>query len=293
MTAREPENLRLLGAAFGEDTMGKLFSGDSLVVDGVEFVSGYEPDSSADRFYIVKPLHLIDRYRELSERASGGNIVELGIAEGGSAALLALWADPARLVTLDNEPERLVALDRFIEARGLSDRLRPFYGVDQADRARLTEIVEQEFAGAQLDLVIDDASPAYAPTRASFETLFPYVKPGGLYIIEDWEADIAMADSVRKILADPDSPQYLAAKKSVSAALRGRGDATSAPRTSLARLALELVVLAGGQSGLVSDLSINKSFVAVTRGEGPAVPGELRLDEFGVHGHNLLVPPPA
>ena len=67
MTAREPENLRLLGAAFGEDIMGKLFSGDSFVVDGVEFVSGYEPDSSPDRFYIVKPLHLIDRYRELSE----------------------------------------------------------------------------------------------------------------------------------------------------------------------------------------------------------------------------------
>jgi hypothetical protein len=102
-----------------------------------------------------------------------------------------------------------------------------------------------------------------------------------------------MADSVRKILADPDSPQYPAAKKSISAALRGRGDAISAPRTSLARLALELVVLTGGQSGLVADLSINKSFVAVTRGEAPTGPGEFRLDELGVHGHNLRVPPPA
>jgi len=32
----------------------------------------------------------------------------------------------------------------------------------------------------ELDLVVDDASPAYEETKASFEFLFPLVSPGGV-----------------------------------------------------------------------------------------------------------------
>ncbi|MFP3608175.1 class I SAM-dependent methyltransferase, partial [Paraburkholderia sp. SIMBA_053] len=35
-------------------------------------------------------------------------------------------------------------------------------------------------------LVVDDASHFYEQTKTSFKTLFPLVRPGGLYIIEDW-----------------------------------------------------------------------------------------------------------
>jgi hypothetical protein len=58
--------------------------------------------------------------------------------------------------------------------------------VDQADREALQEIIAREFDGP-VDLVIDDASHIYEPTRASFETLFPRLGRGGLYIIEDWQ----------------------------------------------------------------------------------------------------------
>lgn len=40
--------------------------------------------------------------------------------------------------------------------------------------------------GEPIDIVIDDASHALALTRASFNLAFPYLKAGGLYIIEDW-----------------------------------------------------------------------------------------------------------
>ena len=43
----------------------------------------------------------------------------LGMSEGGSTALLALWAEPAKLVAIDLESQRLGALDDFIAARGL------------------------------------------------------------------------------------------------------------------------------------------------------------------------------
>ncbi len=67
----------------------------------------------------------------------------------------------------------------------IKERLKPFWAVDQQDSARLREIWQTEFR-APLDLVIDDASHLYGPTKTSFETLFPLLRPGGLYIIEDW-----------------------------------------------------------------------------------------------------------
>ncbi|GJM37679.1 MAG: hypothetical protein DHS20C19_10460 [Acidimicrobiales bacterium] len=292
MNHRRPENLELLSEAFGgQEIIESIFTGESLEVDGVEFVSGYVADSSAERFYIVKPMHLIDRYRDLAAFAAGGRIVELGIAEGGSAALLCLWADPATLVTVDNEPSPLTALDEFADAHGFVGRLRPFYGVDQADRDRLAEIMDAEFGADAIDLVIDDASHSYWPTRASFETLFPRVRPGGRYIIEDWEADIAMADSVRIALQDPTSPHHERARKGLAKAM-GRPP-QPATRVSMSRLILELVILAGGQSGAIADVSINKSFVSITRGESPLDLHGFRLDDHGVHGHRLLVERPA
>jgi hypothetical protein len=71
----------------------------------------------------------------------------------------------------------------------LEDTVRTYWGVDQADREQLTAIVDREFGDEPLDLVIDDASHLYAPTKASFEVLFPRLRPGGLYIIEDWATD--------------------------------------------------------------------------------------------------------
>jgi hypothetical protein len=33
---------------------------------------------------------------------------------------------------------------------------------------------------------VDDASHAYAETKASFNAAFPRLRPGGLFVIEDW-----------------------------------------------------------------------------------------------------------
>ncbi len=50
---------------------------------------------------------------------------------------------------------------------------------------KLHNIVHEDLEG-HLDLVIDDASHMYEQTKRSFEILFPLLRPGGLYIIEDW-----------------------------------------------------------------------------------------------------------
>ena len=114
------------------------------------------------------------------------NVLELGMWDGGSVAL---WYELLR-------PDKLVGVDvtrhddsdyfrRYVERNDLSERLSTYWGTDQADAGRLREIVATEFDGP-LDLVIDDASHIDGPTRASFEALFPLLRTGGLYIIEDW-----------------------------------------------------------------------------------------------------------
>jgi predicted O-methyltransferase YrrM len=287
-----PENLEILHGRFGREAIENILKGESFTVDGVEFVSGYVPESTSSRFYIVKPPHLVERYKAICGRARGGNIVELGIAEGGSTALLALWAAPAKLVAVDLESRRLEALDEFIEQRGLGERVSAHYGVDQADGRRLQEIVIGEFGDAELDLVIDDASHHFGPTRASFEALFPYVREGGVYLIEDWDADVAMAEAVARALGDPESPYHEATKAAMAEGLAAAAAGEAGPARKnipLTRLALELVIACASLGDAVAEIEINRSFVAVTKGSRSLdretfALGDIYADRFGLLG---------
>jgi cephalosporin hydroxylase len=59
------------------------------------------------------------------------------------------------------------------------------FSTSQSDREILEHIVRNELAD-ELDLVVDDASHTYEQTRSSFEILFPLLRPGGIYSVEDW-----------------------------------------------------------------------------------------------------------
>src|SRR5262245_38370726 len=154
-------------------------------VGEVDFRCGFG-DSRGRLFSIQKDPSHIDAHLEIVERFRGENVVELGIAFGGSCALTALVTPPRKLVAVDLKSDRVEALDQLIAERGLGDRVRLHYGVDQADRGRLAAVLDDELGDEPLGLVIDDASHRLDETRASFETLFPRLRPGGLFVIEDW-----------------------------------------------------------------------------------------------------------
>lgn len=87
--------------------------------------------------------------------------------------------------------------------------------MNQEDREAVREIAEHEF-DAPLDLVIDDASHLYEPTRTSFDALFPLLRPGGLYIVEDWQMAY-VEDFVRDPSGvTPNSPQVRSSQRSGS-----------------------------------------------------------------------------
>jgi predicted O-methyltransferase YrrM len=163
---------------------------DEFVLGGTSFVCRPLPTpdarSTTDRFYMIKPRRQVERYEQFITQAVPKNIFELGIWDGGSTAFLAQLAQPAKLVAMDRMRGPCAALESFIETHDLRDTVATFYGVDQNDPERISEIVEQEYGGVSLDLVIDDASHLVEETRNSFNVLFPWLAPGGTYVVEDW-----------------------------------------------------------------------------------------------------------
>jgi predicted O-methyltransferase YrrM len=281
MAERLPDNLALLHEAFSKEGIENLFSGDVYEFDGVEFVCKYKPESTPERFCIVKPLPFIEYFVEFCSPFQGGNLFELGIAEGGSTALLALVTKPKKLVAVDNESQRLDALDEFIANRGLGGSVRPFYGVDQGDQPRLRELVAAEFDGP-LDLVLDDASHQLEPTRASFDALFPYLRPGGIYTIEDWDSDHTFRDGMVAALSNPTSPAEEAATARFRKAVAANAASPPPPqKASMSRLAVELLLACASAKDVVAEVTFNRYWIIVRRGADEVDPNGFRLvDQF-------------
>jgi predicted O-methyltransferase YrrM len=251
-----------------------------VIIDGVRFRTGaFSHPADPDSFALQKSESMIDRLRDLIADYDRPRIFELGIYLGGSVALLALIADPTKLVSVDLVDERVERLDRFIEKRDLAERVRPHYGIDQSDRETLDRIVKEEFGDEPLDLVIDDASHDYEPTLASFEVLFPRLRPGGLYLIEDWVRFEKMAAAMRRTLADPDSPRRAQLLDAI---------AETDPIPPLSRLAVELVLLRSEGGHVVDLVTFDGHWIAARRGAASLDPDTFRVSDVLVNAFGTL-----
>jgi len=132
-----------------------------------------------------------DRYLAIYEEFLGPRrdrplrVVEVGVREGGSLLLLARYLERARLLGVDIRPPS-ASFTAHLGESGLSERVA-FRKGSQDDPRFLTNAIRAWFGGDEVDVVIDDASHLYRPTRATFEHLFPnHLVPGGLYVLEDW-----------------------------------------------------------------------------------------------------------
>lgn len=221
-----------------------VWSDGCLLLDDLVFrIDDHRPHDGAEYFDLYKSKPLIEQFATFVERVDlrAGNVVELGIWDGGSAALWFEVLQPDKLVAIDISPRGdTTYFSSYVRSRGLENRLRTYWDTDQGDRERLRQIVGDEFDG-HLDVVVDDASHLYEPTKASFETLFPLLRPGGVYIIEDWQWEHG------EEFQDPSHPW--------------------ATEDSLTKLIFQLVEVAGTQrKGTIASLTIFGGFVAVERG---------------------------
>ena len=216
--------------------------------------------STSDHFLLAKERELVEYYRGLITELCPRTIVELGIHQGGSIAFFAALAKPRRMVGIELEKNPAAALQEHIANRSLEGVVSAHYGVDQGDSGSVRRIVETAFVGDQIDLVVDDASHRLIPSRLSFNTLFPYVRPGGLYVIEDWA------------LVHVGIPW---------------GEPGDQP---LSVLGFELLMAVGGRGGLIESVEIDQYVIAVKRGSAEIDPGTFDIGNCYNDESRKLVP---
>ena len=239
----------------------------------------------AGRLPVEKPQPLVEAYIEMCDSLRPERIVELGVCKGGSTALLQALATPAKLVAVELSLRPVPLLAQYIEEQQLSDVIRPHFGVNQADRAGVLEIMRDEFAGESLDLVIDDASHLYEESRASFETLFPMLRPGGLFLLEDWRCQHQLAAALAE------APRLSATAEAViSRRITEVAEGRAKPQIPMSRLVLELVLARASAGGAVAEITIGPYWAAVRRGDDPLDADSFRLDELARDHFGLLSP---
>jgi predicted O-methyltransferase YrrM len=161
----------------GEFSLG----GENFVIEGDLPPKDRRP-STSEAFTIVKSEPYLRVYEELASVFSPRSILELGIFQGGSYVFMDKLFKPRRMSAVEISSKPVAPLLQYLSRT--EDRFVHF-ATSQRDSEILRHIVLGELAN-ELDLVVDDASHAYEETKTSFEVLFPLLRPGGIYVIEDW-----------------------------------------------------------------------------------------------------------
>jgi len=243
---------------------------DRVVVDGRPFdvINVKSAKDAPGATAIRKTRWMVERYIELADALEPRRVVELGIDRGGSTVFLAV---------LMRQLERLLAVDigavpdglaEFVASGDWAERVHCHGGVDQAERSPLLSLVDATFGDEPLDLVVDDASHLLAPTRASFDALFPRLAPGGVFIVEDWSWD----HQVGRVIADRMRSGDIPPPADPAAGLNRD--------MPLSRLLLECVLVSGYAPEVISDVRIRRGWAEIVRG-----PAELAGQDFAVADH--------
>lgn len=126
----------------------------------------------------AKPSKFYEIYDRYFHEFSGREVtmMEIGVYQGDSLKVWASYFPQGTIVGVD------------IMDAGLDFSAYPniaFEQADQTDAQRLKEIVRAH-AGNGFDIILDDAAHVGQYSATSYSVLFPYLKSGGLYIVEDW-----------------------------------------------------------------------------------------------------------
>ncbi len=118
-----------------------------------------------------------DKHVPYDTRRNVSLVMEVGVTDG--SCLLA-WRDVfphAQIVGMDIHPSYI--------AQGCVKERIEFHLGDQRSRADC----ERAVAGRQFDLIVEDATHVLENTLLTLLFLWPHIRPGGLYVVEEW-ADI-------------------------------------------------------------------------------------------------------
>jgi hypothetical protein len=228
-------------------------------IDGIKFTALNDGDhtralTESDRVVLLKGWPFVEAELREIENLDISAMVEFGVWRGGSSVLWPLITNLDRYVGIDIQ-KLDVKWPPAVTSHPRWKAIRLYGEVSQDDRVKLDSILNTEFK-RPLDLVIDDASHQYLPSRATFEICFPKLRAGGVYILEDW----AWAHWA----GDWQQPDH-----------------HWAGSPALSNLVFELTMASASRPDIIPQIKIMRGFVVVSR--GPAA-----LDEsFSLDGVTL------
>lgn len=114
---------------------------------------------------------LFDPYREKTTK-----LFEIGVRHGGSIRIWQNYFPNAMVYGLDIQNKAVNRLNSQRHAR-----IKGFQ-IDQSQKDQLEKFVVEN---GPFDIGIDDGSHVWSHQILSFEVLWPAIKPGGLYVVED------------------------------------------------------------------------------------------------------------
>lgn len=115
---------------------------------------------------------IYQRYFDPELKATAERMLEIGVASGASLRMWAEYFDKAVIYGFDKRKIATFPNPRIVVFRG-----------NQAVRTNLQQVVLQ--VGKPFDIIIDDGGHKMYQQQASLGYLFQFVKPGGVYVIED------------------------------------------------------------------------------------------------------------
>jgi len=239
----------------------KWVSDNHIIINGVGFCTIKDIGdlltfkSSPNQMLLGKINSMVQIYIEIHRQMRIHRIFEIGILKGGSCAFFHSLFKPDKLVAIDIKKKPAEDLSTYIKQKKCQHSLIPHYGVNQSDDQQLTEILEKEFPDRNIDLIVDDASHQLHETRVSFNRLFPFLRAGGLFVIEDWGWSHMMPE---EWLKKPESPWY--------------------KKPALTYLLFEVVMACASIPDLIDDIKITPHLVIIRRGS-KSIPDDFDISQ--------------
>lgn len=265
-------------------------SPDTEVVDGVTFElrPHHRNPTNKDWVCLRKNRNFTNRYLALAEEFKHCRMVEVGVDQGGSTSFFTKLFQPETLLAIELSDKPVAAVKKFLATHDPDANVSIHWGIDQSDRVAVPRLVATVFHDQPLDLVIDDASHLLVPTTATFEMLFPRLRPGGLYVIEDWSfRHLDERCYVNAVIGDPDGN----AARIMAAAIEANPNAPFERPMSL--LICQLVIAAGRNPDWITEVRATDGFCEIRRGDADIAPGTPIANYIGNIGLQMLEPSPA
>jgi len=135
-------------------------------------------------------------YKDLEDLA----LLEIGAYQGASLmAWVEYFSRPSRVDAVAYKADPVEAKAKACEAGMILCEVVTIYNVDQSDPKQLENMVKAVNEAAPQhpgwDLIIDDGSHIPMHQLTTFKHLFPTLRPGGLYILEDVETSYMAGNS--------------------------------------------------------------------------------------------------